>query len=97
MPDLEPDEDLRFDPLVILGSFLTLSAYAICFAVNRISINGIDLNIVGAVFCGSLSAILNMWVFLRKGKHHKDSSKLAAFNFWLCLPFSCCGWGALSH
>jgi len=91
------DQPKEFDHLATVASVLTVLAYAACFAIRRIRMEGIDFNVTTGVFLGSLGAILSVWVLLRRSKYHRDSFWLAAFNLFLCAPLACCGWGAINH
>lgn len=90
MLDYDFDDDLPIDPFTIWGGLLNLSAYLFCFASRRPVLDGIYLNLIGAVFCGSFAAIFSLWVFLRKKKYHKASKKLATLNLIISSPFFCC-------
>src|SRR4051794_20150271 len=78
MPHHDSDDVRPFDPLAIMGCFPKLRAYAIALAVPRITLDDIHLTLFGAALSGSFCAVLSLWVFLRRGNFHKDSSRLAA-------------------
>ena len=85
-----------FDPLAIVACIPTVLAYA-APALPQIMVDSVDVKVFLGVLFGSLGAVLSVWVFFRSNKYHPDSRRLAFFTLLLCVPFGCCGWGALSH